>query len=110
MTNAATAQTRADLGVTNAATAQAAAEAAQAAADLTYGTSLTTTDIHGCKTTTKGLGSFHTRERREYKKTNITSDINGAQPDTLKKSPETTRRTHPLMPDYQMPGRLDIAN
>lgn len=73
-------------------------------------TSLTTTDIHGCKTSTKGLGSFHTRERREVKKTNITSDIFGAQPDTLKKSPTTTRRTHPLMPDYQMPGRNEITD
>lgn len=72
--------------------------------------SLKTSDLHGCKTGTKGLGNFHTRERREYKNTNITKDIIGAQPGTLKKSPTTTRQTHPLMPDYQMPGRLELTN
>lgn len=40
--------------------------------------SLKTTDLHGCKTGTKGLGNFHTRERREWKNTNITTDIFGA--------------------------------
>lgn len=29
-------------------------------------TALTTTDIHGCKIGTKGLGNFHTRVRRAY--------------------------------------------
>lgn len=41
-------------------------------------TSLKTEDIHGCAIGTKGLGNFHTRERRGYKNTNITSDIIGA--------------------------------
>ena len=72
--------------------------------------SLNTKDILGCGTSTKGLDNFHTRIRRDYKNTNNTQDIVGAQPNTLKKSPETTRRTHPLMPDYQMPGRFDILN
>ena len=33
-------------------------------------TSLTTTDIHGCKIGTKRHGNFHTRERRAYRVTN----------------------------------------
>lgn len=41
-------------------------------------TSLKTEDIHGCAIGTKGLGNFHTRTRRVYKNTNITSDIFGA--------------------------------
>ena len=73
-------------------------------------TSLQTHDIHGCATSTKGLGSFHTRERRGWRDTNTTADISGAQPDTLKKSPDTIRCTNPLMPDYQMPGRFDCVN
>ena len=28
----------------------------------------------------------------------------------MKKAPETKRCTHPLMPDYQMPGRLDCTD
>ena len=54
-------------------------------------TSLTTGDIHGCKIGTKGLGNFHTRERRAYRVTNEKNDIIGAQPDSLKKAPTTTR-------------------
>jgi len=41
-------------------------------------TSLKTGDIHGCAIGTKGLGNFHTRERRAYKNTNNTADIFGA--------------------------------
>ena len=48
---------------------------------------LTTSDIHGCKTNTKSLGNFHTRERRGYRVTNEKNDIIGAQPDSLKKCP-----------------------
>ena len=44
------------------------------------------------------------------KQTNITSDIIGCGPDTLKKAPVTIRQTHPLDPDYQMPGRLELTN
>jgi hypothetical protein len=54
-------------------------------------TSLKTMDILGCATNTKGIGSFHTRERRGYMNTNITSDIIGAQPNSLKKAPVTLR-------------------
>jgi hypothetical protein len=59
---------------------------------------------------TKGLGNFHSRERRGFKNTNITADIFGAQPGSLKKSPDTKRCTHPLDPDYQFPGRLEKTN
>jgi hypothetical protein len=41
-------------------------------------TSLKTSDIHGCAIGTKRLGSFHTRQRKEYKNTNQISDIQGA--------------------------------
>lgn len=41
-------------------------------------TSLNTKDIHGCKVGTKGLGNFHTRERRAIRETNQISDIFGA--------------------------------
>lgn len=63
-------------------------------------TSLTTKDIHGCRIGTKGLHNFHTRERRSYRVTNEKNDIIGAQPDSLKKCPQTLRNTHPLDPDY----------
>jgi len=56
------------------------------------------------------LGNFHTRVRREYKNTNNTLDVFGAQPGSLKKSPVTMRVTHPLDPDYQMPGRLELTD
>lgn len=73
-------------------------------------TSLKTKDILGCATATKGIGSFHTRERREFQTTNKTSDIVGCQPDSLKKAPVTLRQTHPLDPDYQFPGRNELTN
>ena len=73
-------------------------------------TSLKTKDILGCATSTKGIGSFHTRPRKDVKQTNITSDIIGCAPDSLKKAPVTIRQTHPLDPDYQMPGRLELSN
>lgn len=73
-------------------------------------TSLQTKDIMGCACGTKGLGNFHTRERRGYLTTNVTADIPGAQTNTVKKSPVTLRNTNPLVPDYQYPGRLDLQN
>ena len=63
-------------------------------------TSLKTTDILGCATGTKGNGSFHTRTRRGFKNSNMTSDIFGSQPDSLKKGLLTLRLTHPLNPTY----------
>lgn len=73
-------------------------------------TSLKTTDIHGCAIGTKGLGNFHTRERRAFKDTNKTEDIEKCHSGSLKKSPPTLRATHPLDPEYQMPGRKELTN
>ena len=72
--------------------------------------SLKTTDIHMCAIGTKGLGNFHTRDRRSYLHTNDIKDIGGAQSGSLKKGPMTKRQTHPLDPDYQMPGRNELSN
>jgi len=47
--------------------------------DTTYSNlPLRTNDILGCTVGTKGLGNFHSRERRGFKNTNITADIFGA--------------------------------
>lgn len=73
-------------------------------------TSLKTKDILGCATGTKGFGSFHTRVRKDFKQTNVTQDIEGCSPDSLKKGPVTLRTTHPLDPEYQMPGRNELSN
>lgn len=73
-------------------------------------TSLKTTDIHGCASSTKGLGNFHTRIRRGHMTTNDTSDIDGCYTGSLKKGPDTVRQLHPLDPDYQMPGRNELSN
>ena len=64
-------------------------------------TSLKTEDIHMCSIGTKKLGNFHTRQRREFKQTNITSDIFGSNSGSLKKAPITNRMTHPLNPEYK---------
>jgi|LakMenEpi03Aug12_release.lakeMendotaPanAssembly.Ray.scaffolds.fasta_scaffold874738_1 hypothetical protein len=63
-------------------------------------TSLKTKDILGCNTGTKILGNFHSRLRRDIKKTNDTSDVIGAQSGSLKKSLISTRIISPLDPDY----------
>lgn len=72
--------------------------------------SLTTQDIAGCKVSTKGLGSFHTRIRRTFLTTNVTADVPGAQPSTVKRCPDTLRQTNPLNPVYQYPGRYDLKD
>lgn len=72
--------------------------------------SLTTSDILGCTSGTKGLGNFHNRQRKDWRSINNTKDIPGAQPNTLKKGPVTKRVTHPLVPEYQIPGRLELSN
>ena len=46
-------------------------------------TSLQTADIEGCKSSTKGLGNFHSRERRGFLQANKTDDIIGACPGSL---------------------------
>ena len=63
-------------------------------------TSLQTADITGCKTSTKGLGNFHSRERRAYLNSVNTLDVHGAQPGSLKRGITSDRQLHPLMPNY----------
>lgn len=58
---------------------------------------LQTRDIPGAFTGWTKAG----RERREFKNTNMTSDIEGAQSGSIKHSIVTTRSTHPLVPQYQ---------
>ena len=67
-------------------------------------------DIQGSKTGYALLGNFHSRTRRAPPKTNDLTDIEGAQVNTLKTYIDTVRCTHPLMPDYQIPGRLELNN
>ena len=40
--------------------------------------SLTTSDIHGCKSGTKRLGNFHNRERRQIRDITNNVDIFGS--------------------------------
>ena len=42
--------------------------------------------------------------RRDYRKTNDTSDIGGAHASSLRKGIATGRNVNPLMPDYQLPS------
>lgn len=72
--------------------------------------SLTTNDIQGCAPGTGNKGNFHTRDRKDIREINVTKDIDGAQTNTVKKSPDTIRCTNPLQPDYQFPGRLELDN
>ena len=37
-----------------------------------------------------------------------TSDIEKANPSSLKKGIDTKRSTNPLMPNYQFPGRTEV--
>lgn len=39
-----------------------------------------------------------------------TTDIEKAQPSTLKKGIETKRATNPLVPKYQFPGHSEVTN
>lgn len=54
-------------------------------------TSLKTEDIHGCGVGTKGLGNFHTRERKDIRLINKNYDIEGSEVGSLRKSPDTKR-------------------
>jgi hypothetical protein len=70
-----------------------------------------TEDILGCKIGTRGLGNFHSRDRRGYLDTNKTKDIFGANTGSLLKGPVTNRTAlNPLKPDYQMPGHTELTN
>jgi hypothetical protein len=70
-----------------------------------------TNDILGCKIGTRGLGNFHSRDRRAFLETNRVADIFGSQCGSLLKGPATNRLPlHPLDPEYQLPGRNELTN
>ena len=53
--------------------------------DLNYFGNLNVKDIPGTAAGTKRLGAFHSTSRRNFLSTTDTSDIAGAQPNTLKR-------------------------
>ena len=62
--------------------------------------SLTTTDIHGCKSGTKRLGAFHNLQRRQIRDITSNTDIIGSNAGSLRKGPNTIRSVNPLMTNY----------
>ena len=51
------------------------------------------------------MGVFgENHERKEFKQTNRTDDIEGARSGSLRKGPKTNRISNPLDPDYSIPG------
>jgi len=51
------------------------------------------------------LGVFaENHERKDFRHTNRTDDIEGAKSGSLRKGPATNRISNPLDPDYQIPG------
>ncbi|KRW99826.1 hypothetical protein PPERSA_10945 [Pseudocohnilembus persalinus] len=46
-------------------------------------------------------------QRKDFRNINDTADINGAQPNTVKKGIRTQRNINPLMPKYQIPGNSE---
>jgi hypothetical protein len=60
--------------------------------------SLDVADIHGAVADTKRLGAFHSTQRRHFLNPTDTSDIEGAQPNSLKRGVQTKRATNPLAP------------
>lgn len=73
-------------------------------------TSLKTSDIIGCASGSMWLGNFHSRQRRSWLTSNVIKDIPGAQPSTVKKSPQTNRCLNPLSPQYKMPGETELID
>ncbi|CDW78556.1 UNKNOWN [Stylonychia lemnae] len=72
--------------------------------------SLRTEDITGAKASTKGLGVFsENHDRKDYRQTNKTDDIEGAKSGSLRKGPATNRISNPLDPDYQIPGSKELG-
>lgn len=72
--------------------------------------SLRTEDIIGAKAGTKGLGVFaENHERKDVRKMNRTDDIEGAHSGSLRKGVKTNRVTHPLDPNYDLPGSRELA-
>lgn len=71
--------------------------------------SLSINDIDGTKSGTKGMRAFKNYSRREFRETNKTGDISGAQVGTLLKAPVTNRATNPLNPQYQLLGAKELG-
>ena len=59
-------------------------------------------DIDGTKAGSKGIRAFKYYTRREFRETNKTEDIDGAQVNTLLKAPTSNRVTNPLNPQYSL--------
>ena len=65
----------------------------------------------GAKASTKGMGVFaENHERKEYKQSNRTDDIEGAKSGSLKKGPTTNRISNPLDPSYDIPGHKELGD
>jgi len=68
---------------------------------------LETQDVKGGQADTKRLGAFTHYPRRveQVRPVGRNDDVEGSKCGSVLKGIVTTRSTHPLMPDYQMPGR-----
>ena len=65
----------------------------------------------GATSGTKGLGVFaEHHQRKEFRQTNRTDDIEGARSGSLKKAPTTKRMVNPLDPKYDEPGAKELSN
>lgn len=69
--------------------------------------SLKTDDIAGAQSSSKGLGVFADRERKDFRKTNACNDIAGTTASSLLKAPKTKRISNPLNPEYIAPGDVE---
>ena len=75
--------------------------------------SLSTNDIEGAQTSTKGLGVFaHAKRRAEQMtSTNLnTNDIEGSGAGSLLKGIKTTRSGNPLQTNYNYPGMKELQD
>jgi hypothetical protein len=73
---------------------------------------LYTIDIDGAQAGSKFKQGImaETFNRKDYIETNKTSDIEGANAGSLKKSPTTKRNINPLNPNYMMPGASELVD
>ena len=69
--------------------------------------SLATKDIQGAESSTKGLGMFSNRDRKDFRQTNFVNDIGGTSASSLLKAPKTNRMINPLNPEYVSPGDVE---
>ena len=71
---------------------------------------LNTEDIQGAKSDTRRLGAFTWMDRRQVRPHNRNDDIEGSQPDTLKRGLNGKRVIDPLDPNYFYPGGAENIN